>query len=217
MPRAETHPVQSPALWRILISPVRAEIAEAIRLLGPCSVADIAAALDRPADSLYKHIEILQKAGFVTEAGFRKTDRNVEQLLDVVADYFQIDFKDSTGLAENAAFVATVNSFTKSAARAVRDSAAARQLNFHPDHRNVSLNIEVAWLTPEDFLEVRSLIRRLKQLMDAGKKRRQGRLYLTLALSTPITRKRGARNTDAPTPPPVKPARKRLTVKKQKS
>lgn len=217
MPRAESHPVQSPALWRTLISPVRAEIAEAIRLLGPCSVADIAAALDRPADSLYKHIEILQKAGFVTEAGFRKTDRNVEQLLDVVADYFQIDFKDSTGLAENAAFVATVNSFTKSAARAVRDSAAARQLNFHPDHRNVSLNLELSWLTPEDFLEVRSLIRRLKQLMDAGKKRRQGRLYLSLALATPVTRKRGARNSESPTPPAKRSRTPKRPTKKQKS
>ena len=64
--------VRSPEAWRVLISPVRAEIAEALRLLGPCSMAELAAAIDRPADSLYQHLELLQKAGFVVQAGFRK-------------------------------------------------------------------------------------------------------------------------------------------------
>ena len=38
--------VDSPAQWRVLVSPVRAEIVEALRMLGPCSIADIAGTLD---------------------------------------------------------------------------------------------------------------------------------------------------------------------------
>jgi len=173
MKRKTCHPVQSPADWNVLISPVRAEMVETLRLMGPCSLAEI---------------------GFVVEAGFRKGVRNVEQLFDVVADDFMIDFNDSTGSAENRAVVTTANSFLKALGRAVRDSAAARQLEFHPARRNISINYELSWLTPEDFQEIRALARRIKQLMDQGKKKRQGRLYMSLFVATPVTRRRGAGN-----------------------
>jgi hypothetical protein len=185
--------VRSPEAWSVLVSPVRAEIAEAIRLLGPCSIAEIASTIDRPAESLYQHLELLQQAGFVTQAGFRKGSRNVEQLFDAVADDFMIDFHDGTGAAENKAVVTTANSFLKAMARALRDSAAARQLEFHPDRRNISINYELSWLTEAAFQEMRGLVRRIKQLMDEGKKSREGRLYMTLFIATPVTRKRGAR------------------------
>jgi len=201
--------VRSPEAWRVLISPVRAEIAEALRLLGPCSMAELAAAIDRPADSLYQHLELLQKAGFVVQAGFRKGSRNAEQLIDVVAEDFMIDFHDGTGAAENKAIVATANSFLKAMARAVRESAAARQIEFHPDKRNISINYELSWLTPEAFQEMRGLVRRIKQLMDDGKRRREGRLYLSLVIATPVTRRRRAgqrgRSPGKPGPAPATP------------
>ena len=191
--------VRSPDEWCVIVSPVRAEIVEALRLLGPCSAAEIAAAIGRPADSLYKHVELLQKAGVVVDAGFRKGERNVEQLVDqrddqseLVADDFAIDFQDATGADENKAIVTTVNSFCKAMIRAVRDSAKARQLEFHPEKRNLAINYELSWLTEEAFQEFRGLVRRMKQLMDDGKKRREGRLYMSLIVATPVTRKRGA-------------------------
>lgn len=211
MDRPKVHLVSSPTHWETLISPVRTEIAEAMRLLGPCSVAEIAQVVDRPADTLYRHLELLQEAGLVREVGFRKGERNAEQMLDVVADDFVVDFRDSKGDAENRAIVKTVNSFTGAVRRAVRDSAAAKQLVFDADHRNISINYELSWLTPERFQEVRSLIRRLKQLMDEGKKSREGRLYMTLAVAIPVTRKRGAKQTSEEEPasgPRRKPMRK---------
>lgn len=193
MKREPCRLVQSPAVWGVLVAPVRAEIVETLRLLGPCSLAEIGDAIDRPADSLYKHLQLLQQAGYVVQAGFRKGSRNVEQLVDVVADDFMIDFHDGTGAAENKAIVTTANSFLKAMGRAVRDSAKARQLDFRPDKRNIAINYELSWLTPAAFQEVRELVRQLKQLMDDGKKRRAGRLYLSLVVATPVTRRRGAR------------------------
>ncbi|MFA6046332.1 MAG: helix-turn-helix domain-containing protein [Phycisphaerales bacterium] len=193
MSRPKAHLVSSPKAWEVLVSPVRTEIAEALRLVGPCPVSEIAQVIDRPADTLYRHIELLQKAGFVREVGFRKGARHAEVLLDVVADDFVVDFQDNQGNAENRAIIQTVSSFTSAVQRAVRDSAKARQLVLEPDGRNISINYELSWLTPEKFQEVRALIRRLKKLMDSGKKRREGRLYMTLAIATPVTRKRGAR------------------------
>ena len=193
MARAHRKFVVSPEQWKLLLSPVRAEVAEALRLLGPSSIADIADILDRPADGLYPHVRALVSAGFVTTAGSRKLGRHVETLYDVVADDFVIDFADNTGSAENDAIVATGLSFMNAMSRTLRDAADARVLEFHPDHRNISMNYELAWLTPEDFRLVRDLIARLKAVMDAGKARRTGRLYMTLAMAVPVVRSRGAR------------------------
>lgn len=193
MKRESCRLIESPAVWSVLVAPVRAEIVEALRLLGPCSLAEIGDAINRPADSLYKHLQLLQEAGYVTQVGFRKGSRNVEQLVDVVADDFMINFRDDTGSDENKAIVTTANSFLKAVGRAVRDSAQARQLVFQADQRNIAINYELSWLTPEAFQEVRGLIHRLKQLMDDGKKRREGRLYMSLVVATPVTRRRGAR------------------------
>jgi predicted transcriptional regulator len=193
MSRDTIHRVQSPADWEVLVGPARGEIIEALRLLGPCSVAEVAEAIDRPADALYRHLEILRQHGFVRDAGFRKGGRNVELLVDVVADDFVVDFQDNLGEGENRAIIKTADSFLRGMARVVRDSAAARQLDFSDSGRNLSMNCELAWLTPEQLQEVRQLVRRFKQLMDEGKKQRQGRLYMSLAMAVPVTRKRGAK------------------------
>lgn len=195
MSRTRVHTVSSPAAWEVLVAPARAEIVEAFRLLGPCSIAEVAEAIGRPADTLYRHIAQLIDAGFLRDAGVRKGERNLERLVDTVADDFVIDFKDHTGAAENRAIVTTANSFLSAMGRAVRDSAAARQLVFSNKHRNISINYELSWLRDEDYQEVRSLIRRLKQIMDEGKTRREGRLYMTLAMACPVTRKRSSRST----------------------
>lgn len=196
--REPVHLVNSPAAWEVLVAPARAEIVETIRLLGPCSIAEIAEAIGRPADTLYRHIALLTEAGFLRDAGTRKGDRNIERLVDTVADDFVIDFEDDAGVAENRAIVATANSFLGAMGRAVRDSAAARQLVFADEQRNISINYELSWLRPEDYQEVRSLIRRLKQIMDDGKTRREGQLYMTLAMACPVTRKRTGRGRKPP-------------------
>lgn len=193
MAREGIYKVQSPADWEVLVGPARGEIIEALRLLGPCSVAEVAEAIDRPADALYRHLEILKQHGFVRDAGFRKGGRNVELLLDVVAEDFIVDFQDNLGEGENRAIVKTAESFLRGMSRVVRDSAAAKQLDFSDEGRNLSINCELAWLTPGQFQEVRQLVKRFKQLMDDGKKARQGRLYMSLAMAVPVTRKRGAK------------------------
>ena len=192
MKRLPVLSVVSPAVWNVLMSPVRAEILETLRLLGPATIEEVAAALDRPADTLYRHFQVLQEAGAVKDNGFRKGSRNVEQMFDVVAEDFMIDFRDNTGAAENQAVVATVNSFAKAVTRAVRDSAKARQLQFAPRERNLTISYELGRLTPEAFQKVRELVRQIKNIMDAGKQQPEGCLYMTLVVATPVTRKRGA-------------------------
>lgn len=175
--------------WRTLTSPIRIEIAEMLRALGPCSVADLAQYLSRPADTLYRQLARLETAGFVVRAGFRKSGRHAEQLFDVAATDFEPRFGDGSGKKENDAIVATARTFARGAIAALTDSAAARRLRFADGKRNVALNYQISWLTPSAYQEVRGLLRRLRKIMDAGKPRHEGELYLSFVLTTPVTRK----------------------------
>jgi len=183
--------VSSPSAWQVFISPVRTEVMDALRLQGPCSIADLARALDRPADTLYRHVHLLREAGFVRDMGYRKGGRNNELLIDVTASDYLLDFRDSNDEVQNLAIVDTVNSFTGAIQRATRDSARARQLVFDDDGRNLTISYEVSWLTPGRFRQVRALVARLRRLMKSGHGSREGRLYMSLAVAVPVTRKRG--------------------------
>lgn len=200
MARPRLHPIASPKTWSLLVAPARIEIVEAMRMLAPCAIAEIAAVLDRPADTLYRHVEKLVDAGLVVTAGVRRSGRRFEQVYDLVADDFTFGFKDGSGRAANRAFEECAQSFLKSTGRAVRDSAAAGQLVASDDERNLVINYELGWLTPEGFTELRALMLRAKAIMDEGKRRREGRLFLALMIATPVTRKRGARRTADATP-----------------
>jgi hypothetical protein len=193
MSRPPLHIVSNPRHWKVMVAPVRLEMIEAMRMIAPCSIAEIAVALDRSADTLYRHMEKLQAAQVVVVAGSRKSGRRNEQVYDLVADDFRVGFKDTTPRAANKAYNETVQSILKIASRTARDSAAACQLIGIGDERNIVGKIEHAWLSHADFLALRDILMRAKQFMDRRKGARDGRLYLAAFLAMPVTRKRGAR------------------------
>lgn len=59
--------ISSPAQLRALSSTVRQEIVDTLQALGSASVAELAAHLDRAADSLYYHVRALLKAGLLVQ------------------------------------------------------------------------------------------------------------------------------------------------------
>ena len=50
---------------KALATPIRQDIVDTIAALGSCSVAELAAALGRPADGLYYHVKALQRAALI--------------------------------------------------------------------------------------------------------------------------------------------------------
>lgn len=99
--------VTDPQQWSVLNSPIRLEIAEMLRCIAPCSVAELAEALHRPADTLYRQLEQLEQSGFVRRVGYRKVGRHAEQLVDLTASDFIIDFDEGDALASGTAVAAT--------------------------------------------------------------------------------------------------------------
>lgn len=200
MPRKPLHVVTSPKAWKVLIAPVRAEIIETLRMLGPCGIADVARQLDRPADSLYKHFEKLVAAGVVVERGTRPAGRRTERVYDMVADDITPRFGNAGEKAVNDAFLTTAKTILGMTSRTFRDAAAARQLvGLGLDKpRNTRAFFEHVWLTDADFAELNGLFIRVKRFLDTKKTRTPDtRLELVAVLAAPIVRRRGAKPTAA--------------------
>lgn len=196
MPRPAIHYVTQPKAWATIIAPVRLEIIESMRMIAPCSIAELAAALDRPADALYRHIAKLERTGVVVSAGMRHTGRRSEQVYDLVADDLRVAFKDASQRTANKAYNDTVQSIVKIVSRTSRDASAAGQLAGSGEERALLGKIEHAWLTHEEFQAVRAMVMGIKEFMDSRKGRRkgrrEGRLYCAAFFALPVTRKRGA-------------------------
>lgn len=199
MARAAVIRIADPAAWRTILSPVRREIVEAMQELGPCAIAEVAAACGRPADGLYRHVKVLVKAGFLVDAGTRKGRRNTERLFDAAADDFAAPrLRRGSSAAERETVALTAEALAKSAARALRASAAAGRLECGEGARNFSVVHQLSWLTPRRFDELRALALRMNQVLDAGRRERAGDLYETLVVVTPVTRRRGTHSRPAP-------------------
>ena len=165
-------------------------------MIAPCSIAELAAALDRPADALYRHIAKLERTGVVVSAGMRHTGRRSEQVYDLVADDLRVAFKDASQRTANKAYNDTVQSIVKIVSRTSRDASAAGQLAGSGEERALLGKIEHAWLTHEEFQAVRAMVMGIKEFMDSRKGRRkgrrEGRLYCAAFFALHVTRKRGA-------------------------
>ena len=192
MPRPARLQIKSPAAWRAILSPVRREIVEAMQELGPCPIADVAAASGRPADALYRHVSILVKAGFLVDAGTRRGKRNPERLYDAAANDFLAPNVRRAGAADERQMIAaTAEALAKATARSMRASASAGRLACDAASRNFAVTHYLTWLTTSRFEEVRSLLLRINEIVEAGRREQVGELYESLAILTPVTRARG--------------------------
>jgi predicted transcriptional regulator len=197
MSRPKVLYISDPAMWKVLASPVRFEIVECMRSIAPCSIAEIAQSLSRPADALYRHVEKLQEAGYIVSAGYRKARRHVEQLIDLTAEDFQFDSRPVEGGATapqmNAALLTTIEAMFKSALRTARDSVASGGIDQSDPKRKLFALYEVCRVSDDDFGEIVRLLREIKRITDGRRLREGGKLIAVSMLATPVTRKSRSR------------------------
>jgi predicted transcriptional regulator len=193
VPRRPIHVLARIADWKVLMAPVRFEIIEAMRGIAPCSVGEIAQALDRPADTLYPHLRQLLKVGVVVEAGQRAGRTRPGKVYDLVADDFRPSFRGERAAATAQAIDRSIRSMAGIVTRASRKAAAAGRFSYDDRFKNVIGKVENAWLTPEEMKVVQSRLLSLKRYLDARKGRRAGALYLAAFFVVPVVRSRGAR------------------------
>jgi predicted transcriptional regulator len=198
MPRPLIHTVKTLSHWTLMMAPVRFELIEAMRSIAPCSIRELALALDRPADTLYPHVRQLLKIGVVLDAGERPGRTRSERVYDLAADDFRPSFGGGRSASAAKAIDRSMQTMAGIVARTSRAASRAGLLAFGPGAQTVIGKIEMAWLTPAEFLHVRERLRSLKRFLDARKTRREGSLHLAAFFVLPVTRTRGARVSDAP-------------------
>lgn len=175
--------ISSRTQLRALASPARQELLDLLSRIGPASAADLSLSLRRPADGLYYHLRVLQKAGLVrsvhtkTQAGRSETKfRSVSRMPAVN--------HDTRPGGNSPEVTAIVRSMLRLGSRDFARAAASGEVRTHGSRRELWALRSVGWLSASDLEDVN---RRMRGLRDAaGRPRPEGRLYSITILLTPL-------------------------------
>jgi DNA-binding transcriptional ArsR family regulator len=170
---------------RSLASPVRQEIVDVLCELGSLAVAELAAALDRPADALYYHLRALVKCGLVTGAGHRLSGQRKEELFRSVSPELRLQYE--TGAGGNGREVTRIVGSmlrlgTRDFARAFRRGDA----KVSGAGRELWAMRRSGWLSARQLAELNRSMTHLSEAV--SKPRGRGRLYAITLLLTPVVR-----------------------------
>jgi len=182
-----------PRQIRALASPMRQDIMDAVKATGPCSVAELAKALGKPADGLYYHIKRLLDVGLLAEVQGSGAGR-AELRLDVGHPDFYLEYRPSNR-GNKAAILRVIGAMVRSAERMFRRA-------FHPDiavvkgpRRNLWAARSRGSLSPAELEELNDLLLRVNALMRSGRRDNQGHgsanrmpYELTYVLAPVVTR-----------------------------
>jgi predicted ArsR family transcriptional regulator len=158
-------------ILRVLASPVRQEIYDLMRSLGPTTVRQLAGQLEVPANSLYFHLKKMERAGIVKVVEtIKRAQSPPESIYDLVDSdlSFNFDVSDSehAGLliTATAAMLRLCLRDFQSASRSSRTVGKGSKRNF----RAARL---VAWLTVAETRKVNTLIEELSEILQGSRKR----------------------------------------------
>jgi len=192
---AETYKVTAPEQIEAMASPPRLEIIDAVRVLGPCSVSEVADLLGRTADSLYYHVRLLVDVGLLVEAGTRETARRDETLYRTPAKRIQLPHDTSdpelTELRLKA-FAALLRLTDRDHRTAFKKGLAQAT---GPKRNIVNARIK-GWLSDEQLAEVHEHLDRILDIFHEGAnaaEEERGGLHAITMFLTPIEPKKRAR------------------------
>ena len=164
--------IEDPRQIRALASPARQEIVDALAAAGPCSVAELARHVARPADSLYFHLRKLISVGLVVERQARKNGRHVASVYGVLGAP-RMRYKAVEPAAVSRVIAAAVRLGGRDFARALNSDVVKEG-----PRRELWGGRAKGWLAASEVAEANRLIARLSTLMLGGRPGR-GRKAMT--------------------------------------
>ena len=183
--------IRSKRQMRALAASTRQEIVDVLPRMGTVSVAELAAALARPADSLYYHLRILKQVGLVLSAGSRRLHGRREALFRAVAPELSLCYR--LGERGNSREVtAIIASMLRLGIRDFSTSFATADAAVSGPNRELWALRKTGWLPQEQIAEVNRYIEQLMQVMATPG--RKGRLYALTVVITPLARRPPRRN-----------------------
>src|SRR5437879_3237751 len=94
-PSSRVHVITSPSQLAALASAARQEIVDVLSRMGAVTVEELAAALGRPADSLYYHLRVLVRAGLVISVGSGRPHGRREARFRTVAPELHLQYSSA--------------------------------------------------------------------------------------------------------------------------
>jgi DNA-binding transcriptional ArsR family regulator len=177
--------IRSKRQMQALAASTRQEIVDVLPHMGTVSVAELGAALGRPADSLYYHLRILKRVGLVLSAGSRRLDGRLESLFRAVAPEMSLYYE--LGKKGNASEVnAIIASMLRLGTRDFSNSFKTADASVSGPKRELWALRKTGWLSQDQVAEMNRHIHALMRVMAAPG--RNGRLYAVTVVLTPLAR-----------------------------
>lgn len=166
----------------------RQELLDVLSSMGTVSVAELAVALDKPADSLYYHLRILQKAGLVVEDGTREDAGHNERLYRAVASDLRLAYRP--GPQGNAEMITPiVDSMLRLTSRDFKAAFTDATTVVEGPQRELWATRTTGWLTEQQVEELNQHLASMQQTTVSSPPRDGGeRLYALTMVLTPLNR-----------------------------
>lgn len=190
MPRTPKKPRPAPGdtildtadAMRVMASPLRHAIVQVIIARGEASVSDIAWDLQRPAPTLYRHIDQLVEGGIVREVGTRSTGKRDARVFASGQVWYRYAPRSPARLEALLVYVRTMG---RNAMRQMVRSFESKKAVTHGDARDTHFYSEFGWFDEEELAELNRRIDSVA-IMFRNKKRTEGkRLIATTLIQSP--------------------------------
>jgi hypothetical protein len=175
-----------------LESAVRQEVIDVIQAAGPCSAAEVATLMGRPADALYYHIRKLQAVGLLVTVENRRANGRDQAVYDLVGHPLVLHFPAGRAADEHPLH-GVVRAMARTGERDVRSALGTREARQDSPTRNLWAGRRHAWLTPADLRRVNALIDELVATMTKARDPARGELCTLTLLLAPRRPRRGRR------------------------
>lgn len=193
----QRHVIREEKQMKALVSAARQEVVDVMADLGTVSVAEIAAALGRPADALYFHIRALLRAGLVRQVGSRRRGGRLEALYRTVSPELFLHY-DPASPRNRRAVTAIVSSMLRLGVRDFRRGFGQAGIAVSGPQRELWAWRKAARLTLPQVAALNRQIQDLARSMSRPKGK--GRLYGLTVLLVPLDRPGSTRKTNSTAP-----------------
>jgi len=189
--RNDNYIIRSKRQMRALAASTRQELLDVLPRMGTVSVAQLASALGRPADSLYYHLRILKRVGLVLSDGYRTSNGRREALFRAVAPEMSLCYelgKKGNGSEVNA----IIASMLRLGIRDFSNGFKAGQASVSGPRRELWALRKVGSLGQAQIAKVNRYIENLMQVL--ANTNPEGRLYALTVVLTPLHRRTSGRD-----------------------
>lgn len=170
---------------RALATPARQEIIDAFLSSGPSTVAEIATALGRPADSLYYHTRILKKVGLVVAVETRRHGRRDEVVYDVPGRPMRIDY-DLGDRRAAAGIVEAIGAMLRITQRDFNEAVALGTAAVDGPYRSLWGARVKGWISKAQLKKVNQHLQEICKIMLSPDRRQGSSLHSLTFVITPI-------------------------------